>query len=177
MLEQLTLWITKAMVAAWLSIGTIVGVTPKDIAKAIAQASIEKPLFIGLDGARRTAALMTAVGVYESGYKQIAGDCKNKPPGWPGCGIEDGSAPTSFCFAQVHFPDGVERVKGYTREELMADPLKCARAGREIMRDSIKIDPDEPLKSYAGTSGPARKRFELAKKLFKSVEWIYQCDD
>lgn len=178
MVEQLTAWTLKAMVAAWLSVGTIVGVTPKDIATAIAVASNEKPLeFEGGDNVRRTAALMTAVGVFESGYKQIAGDCKDKPPGWPGCGKEEGSIPTSFCFLQVHFGDGVERVKGYTPEELMRDPLACARAGREIMRDSLKANKNEPLFSYAGTAGPARKRYELAKKLYKNVEWIYRCDD
>lgn len=169
MLEALNVWVSKAMVAAWLSIGTLVGVTPKDIAAAIAKASFEKPLFVGEDGPRRTAALITAVAVFESGFKQIAGDCKDKPPGWPGCGKEEGSKPTSWCFLQVHFIDGVEKVKGYTPEDLMTDPLACARAGREIMRDSIKVDPKEPLKSYAGTSGPARKRFDLAQKLFKTV--------
>jgi hypothetical protein len=127
---------------------------------------------------------MTAVGVFESGYKQIAGDCKGRPPGWPGCGKDAGSqqradaqGPTSFCFLQVHFDDGVDRVKGYTPEELMRDPLACARAGREIMRDSMKTNKVDPLLTYAGTSIQARRRYELAKKLYKNVEWVYRCDD
>lgn len=191
MVEQLTAWVLKAMVVAWLSVGSMVGVTPKNIASAIAIASNEKPLeFEGDENVRRrrTAALMTAIGVFESGFKQIAGDCRDKPPGWPGCGKEEGSQPTSFCFLQVHFIDGVDRVKGYTPEELMRDPLACARAGREIMRDSIaahkkrlKDDPSdavtEPLLHYAGTGPQARRRFELAVKLFKTVEWPYRCDE
>jgi hypothetical protein len=195
MLEQLTIWTGKAMIAAWLSIGTLVGITPKDVQNAIAVASLEKPLpFEGVDAVRRTSALITATGVFESGYNNKAqGDCKDKPPGWPGCGKTDDSKPTSFCFLQVHFIDGVERVKGYTPEELMADPLACARAGREIMRDSIEVSKKEkkrleglgrgdewtfePLKAYAGTSSAARKRFDLAVKLFKTVDWPYRCDD
>lgn len=195
MLEQLTIWTSKAMVAAWLSVGTLVGITPKDVRDAIATAALEKPLYDGPEGARQTASMMTAVGVFESGFNnQAKGDCKDKPPGWPGCGkAENDSKPTSFCFLQVHFIDGVERVKGYTPEELLASPLACARAGREIMRDSIKANAaekkrleelgkldewnDEPLKTYAGTTSPARRRWELAKKLFKTIEWTYRCED
>jgi hypothetical protein len=192
-MESLTVWTLTAMVAAWLSIGKMVGITPKDVAKAIAVASTEKPLPFENEADRRTASFMTAVGVFESGFNnQAKGDCKDKPPGWPGCGKEDDSKPTSFCFLQVHFIDGVTRVKGYTPEELMADPLACARAGREIMRDSIEANKkerdrlrdlgrvdewiNEPLKTYAGTSSPARKRFDLAVKLFKEVPFSIRCD-
>jgi len=175
------------MVTAWLSIGKLVGITPVDVALAIAQASIEKPLYEGPEGALRTASLLTAVGVYESGFDNKAkGDCKDKPPGWPGCGKDNDSVPTSFCFLQVHFIDGVTKVKGYTPEELMADPINCARAGREIMRDSllehkkrIKENPEavsEPLLQYAGTGTQARRRFELARKLFKDVPYSIRCD-
>jgi hypothetical protein len=178
MLEQLIVWVGKAMVVAWLSVGTLVGITPKDVRDAIAVASLEKPLFEGVDGARRTAALITAVGVFEGGYNnQAKGDCKNRPPGWPGCGKTADTQPTSFCFGQIHFADGVEKVKGYTPEELLANPLSCARAMREILRDSIKISPKDPLRSYAGTSGPAAKRWDLARKLFREVTWDYRCDD
>jgi hypothetical protein len=177
-MESLTVWVLAAMVTAWLHVGKLVGITPKDVAKAIATASTEKPLPFKDEADRRTAALITAVGVFESGYNnQAKGDCKDKPPGWPGCGKkENDSVATSFCFMQVHFPDGVERVKGYTKEELLADPLACARAGREIMRDSLAADPKDPLKSYAGTSSQARRRFELAQKLFKDVPYTIRCD-
>lgn len=177
MIESMTAYVLAAMAMAWTLTSPIMGITPKPIAVAIATASNEKPLFEGEDGPRRTAALMTAVARYETGFRQIAGDCKDKPPGWPGCGKEEGSKPTSWCFLQIHFGDGVERVQGYTSDELMADPLKCARAGREIMRDSAKNSPKgEPLLMYAGRSGPARLRFELAQKLFKLVPWTVRCD-
>lgn len=186
-MESLTVWVVASMVAAWLSIGKIVGITPKDVAEAISKGSIEKPLYDGSDGARRTAALISAVGVFEGGYNNKAkGDCKDKPPGWPGCGKSDDSKPTSFCFLQIHFADGVERVKGYTPEELMADPLACVRAGREIMRDSllehkkrVAANPEttsEPLLQYAGTGTQARRRFDLALKLFKEVPYTIRCD-
>lgn len=170
--ESLKVWVLAAMTTAWLHLGPIVGIRPVEIAQAIAVASFEKPVFAGSDGALKTAALLTALGVYESGYRQIEGDCKDKPPGWPGCGKleRDTARPTSFCFLQVHFPEGVEKVKGYTPEELMRDPLACARAGREIARDSVKGNKDEPLKSYAGTSGPAARRWELALKLYRDVK-------
>lgn len=120
---------------------------------------------------------MTAISRFESGNRQIPGDCKDKPPGWPGCGKDASSHPTSFCFMQVHFADGVEKVEGYTPEELMADPLKCARAAREIIRKSLLASPkDEPLLQYAGRSSAARLRYELAQRLFKSVPWNIRCE-
>lgn len=188
MIESLTAWVKAAMIVAWLFVGKIVGITPTDVAAAFAKASAEAPLYEGEDGARKTTALLTAVGVFESGFNNKAkGDCKDKPPGWPGCGKEPDSKPTSFCIGQVHFADGVERVKGYTPDELMADPLNCARAMREILRDSIKAhtqrlkdNPNdqvtEPLLNYAGTGTQARRRFDLARKLFKEVPWNIRCD-
>lgn len=179
MIESLTAWILAAMAMAWTLTSPIMGITPKPVAAAIAEASIEKPLFPGEDGPRRGAALMVGIARYESGFKADAkGDCKDKPPGWPGCGQKSNdSVPTSFCFMQVHFDDGVERVQGYTREELLTNPLSCARAGREIIRDSAKNSPKgEPLLQYAGRSREARTRFELAQKLFKVVPWQIRCD-
>lgn len=146
-LEQ---WVLKTMVKAWLSIGTIVGITPKDVASAIAQASAEKPLFTGGGGARQTGALMTAIGVFESGFNNKA--------------VGDGG--TSFCFGQIHLPDGAKTAEGWTADELMADPLKCARSMREILRRSIKISPvGYPLLHYAGTRKTATARFKLAREL------------
>lgn len=177
MIESLTAWVVAAMLVAWSLTSPIIGIAPRDIAKAIAQASDEKPLYQGDEGSRQTSALMTAISRYESGHRQIPGDCKDKPPGWPGCGKDASSQPTSFCFMQVHFADGVEKVEGYTPEELLSDPLKCARAGREILRKSIKASPSsEPLLQYAGRSSAGRLRYELAQKLFKQVPWNIRCD-
>jgi hypothetical protein len=172
-LEQ---WVLLAMAKAWafdvhgvLQEKFLPGSTPSDIAASIATANAEKPLFAGEEGPRMGASLMTSLGRFETGFRQVAGDCKDKPPGWPGCGKE-GTHPTSFCFLQIHFEDGQEKVEGYTREELMTDPLKCARAGREIIRQSLKESPaDFPLLRYAGTKAAAKVRFDVAKRLFHEV--------
>ena len=179
MIESLTAWGLATMLIAWSLTSSIVGITPKPVAAAIATASIEKPLYQGENGARETAALMIATARFESGFDAKAkGDCKDKPPGWPGCGkAGNDSVPTSFCFGQLHFAEGVKTVEGYTPEELLSDPLKCARAMREVLRASIKASPtSEPLLQYAGRSKEARTRFELAQKLFKMVPWNIRCD-
>lgn len=180
-MQQLTAWVLSAMALAWSLTSKIPGPTPKDIAEVIAQANVEKPLFAGPDGTREGAALMTALSRFESGNRQVAGDCKDKPAGWPGCGKVDVAAapPSSFCFMQIYLPNGAKTAEGWTGAELMADPLKCARAAREIIRASIKASPPgEPLMQYAGSKAKGRTRFELAQKLFKLVPVPpIQCED
>jgi hypothetical protein len=176
MIESMTAWVVAAMAMAWTLTSKIPGDTPKDIAAAIATASVEKPLFANEIGPRETASLMTGTARYESGFRQVKGDCKGLPPGDPRCG-KDGTTPTSFCFMQVHLPDGAKTAEGWTGEDLMTDPLKCARAAREIMRLSIKVSPaGEPLNSYAGDPKKGDTRFQLAKKLLKLVPWMIRCD-
>lgn len=171
MQQALTAWILAAMTLAWTLTSKLVGPTPSDIAAAIATASIEKPLFSGGDGARQGAALMVAISRFESGNRQVPGDCHGLKPGDARCGKLDAEhAPTSFCFMQVHLPNGAKTAEGWTGAELLADPLKCARAAREIIRRSIKASPaDVPLLQYAGTRRLAGQRFDLAKRLFREV--------
>jgi hypothetical protein len=156
----------------------------------MAKASIEHPLFAGTNGERESAAMMEGIARYESGNRQVAGDCKDKPPGWPGCGKEPGArlgepnGPTSFCFMQIHLgsdPTALKKtVEGYSAEDLMADPLKCARSAREIIRRSILSSPaGAPLLSYAGGDRKAAAlRWDLAQKLYKTVPEIpIKCDE
>jgi hypothetical protein len=164
---------------------------PRDIATVIVQASIEHSLFSGTDGDRQSAAMMTAIARYESGFRQVFGDCKDKPAGWPGCGKDPGArvgepnGPTSFCFMQIHLGDTpaaaatAKTAEGWTYDDLMKDPLKCARAAREIIRKSILASPPgQPLLQYAGHANMAKTRWELAQKLFKSVPEIpIKCDE
>lgn len=176
MIESMTAWVLAAMAMSWTLTSKIPGDTPKDIAVAIATAATEKPLFADETGPRETAALMTGTARYESGFHQVKGDCKGLPPGDARCG-KDGTTPTSFCFMQVHLPDGAKTAEGWTAEDLMADPLKCARAAREIMRTSIKTSPaGSPLTGYAGDAKKGDTRFLLAKKLMKLVPWMVRCD-
>lgn len=189
-MQALTAWILAAMALAWSLTSKIPGPMPKDIAEAIAKASIERPLFAGPTGDRQSAAMMEGTARYESGNRQVAGDCKDKPAGWPGCGKEPGArlgepnGPTSFCFLQIHLGNDPthlgKTVEGWSAEDLMNDPLKCARAGREIMRKSILSSPaGDPLLNYAGGDKKASKlRWELAQKLYKGVPEIpIKCDD
>lgn len=184
-MQALTAWILLAMALAWSLTSKIPGPVPPDIAKALAEASIERPLFAGASGDRQSAATMEGIARYESGNRQVYGDCKDKPPGWPGCGKDAGArlgepnGPTSFCFMQIHLPNGAKTAEGWTGEDLMKDPLKCARAAREIIRRSILASPaGEPLLQYAGTAREAKRRWDLAQKLFKLVPEVpIKCDD
>jgi hypothetical protein len=156
------------MQLAWTLTSPIAGAAPEPVAKAIAAAATDKPLFAGPRGAEETAALMVAVARYESGFRQVAGDCKGKPPGWSGCGKLEVAEhpPQSFCFAQIHLPGGARTAEGWSGDELMGDPTKCAVAMRELLRASIKVSPaDVPLLRYAGTASAAKLRFSLARKL------------
>ena len=171
MLELLIAWVLAAMAAAWTLTGVkVFPAVPRETAAAIAVASLEKPLFAGEEGARKTAASMVGIARYESGFQQLAGDCVGLKPGTIRCGSE-GTKPTSFCFMQVNLPDGAKTKEGWTAEELMQDPLKCARAAREIMRGSIKENSAQPLKQYAGDAKKGETRFSLGWKLFEQVAW------
>lgn len=171
-----------------------IGPMPSDIAKAIAEASLEKPLFSGVSSdpdsaARMSAATMTGISRYESGNRQVPGDCKGLEPGDPDCGNDAKlrargkdpaqHPPQSFCFMQVHLPDGKKTAEGWTGAELMADPLKCARAAREIIRKSMLASPGgQPLLQYAGRAKEAKTRWDLVQKLYKLVPVVpIKCDD
>jgi hypothetical protein len=147
------------------------------IAQAIETAATESPVFKGEDGWKLTAATMIGVSYHESGFRQLHGDCKGLPPGDPRCGKE-GTTPTSFCFMQVHLPDGARTKEGWTGEDLMTDPLKCARAGRNALLASIKESPvDEPLLRYAGgDTRMARTRWQAAKRLVHQLPYASAVD-
>lgn len=178
-------YVVALMAKAWALTSAISGATPRDIATAIETACFEKPLFSGTDGWRMCDAFMTAISRYESGNRQVVGDCKGLKPGDPDCGNNTKLSarhldpaqhpPQSFCFMQVYLPDGKKTAEGWNGADLMADPLKCARAAREIIRASISRGPaNEPLKLYAGRSASGSLRFDLAKQLFKLVPWSGQ---
>jgi hypothetical protein len=187
-MQQFIAWIITGMALAWALTSKIPGAIPKDIAEAVATAASEKPLFAGADGDKKSAALMLGISRYESGNRQVPGDCKGLPPGDLDCGNDaklrsrgldpEQHKPQSFCFMQVHLPNGSRTVEGWSGADLLTDPLKCARAAREIIRVSIKTSPnDEPLLRYAGGNHNAAKlRWELAQKIFKGTPTLIKCD-
>jgi hypothetical protein len=188
-MQALIAWILAAMAVAWSLTSKIPGPVPKDIAEAIAKSVIEKPLFSGGSGERQSASMMLGIARYESGFRQAYGDCKGLPPGDADCGKDAklrarglnpaDHPPQSFCFMQVHLPNGQKTAEGWTGEELMQDSLKCARAAREIIRQSIKTSPSgKPLLQYAGKAREAETRWELAQKLYKTVPEVpIKCDE
>jgi hypothetical protein len=181
-MESLVVWILAAMATAWSLTSKLPGPVPKDIAQSIAKYALKKPIFKGESGARKTAALVIGTARYESGFRQVAGDCKGLQPGDPRCG-KDGTTPSSFCYLQVFLPDGQKTKQGWTGDDLMKDIDKCTEAGIEIMRDSVSASPrdengdaTEPLKNYAGDSAKGMTRFRLAKKLIAEVPYNIRCD-
>lgn len=125
-------------------------------AEAIAAASSEAPLFAGPSGAAETAALVVAVGEYESHMKPDAeGDCV-KPNGVAVDSVSGvcpaGSKPRSLCMLQV----GVSNLRSLnlTTEEIRTDIDVCIRAGLRLMRISFGVcrtaPIDERLRHYAG---------------------------
>lgn len=167
-----TAYVVALMAKAWTLSSAVMGRTPEPVADAIQIANTEKPLFIGVDGWRLGSSLFVGIARWESGFLADAmGDCKGKKPGEPTCG-KDGSVPDSWCFMQINLPNGAKTAEGWTGPELNADPLKCARAAREIIRCSIKGSPaGVPLLQYAGRASAAKLRMQLAHDVFSAVPW------
>lgn len=151
-------------------------------AAAIARAASASPLFAGESGERRTAAVLVAVGTFESSLvPDAAGDCG---PGHTKANgtCEEGAKAHSFCLLQVN-----ESNLAYartTRAEILADVGVCVRTGLMLMRDSFRICRREPesdrLSWYAGGGGTCgvsadarskgRHRMALARRIYETVE-------
>jgi len=177
---DLSAWVLKAGLFASTHTGGAVAVPlPANFATAIANESIATPLFAGADGDRQTAALITSLAWFEGGNNPAAiGDCKIPDPDvahWHPC--TEARIPQSFCALQIHLPGGAKTVEGWTRADLLADPVKCVRAGLRIIKASIAADRSGTcsLCFYArGTdNAEARKlsghRMALAHRIFAEV--------
>jgi hypothetical protein len=158
----MTAWILTLMIALqphapWLS-------TYPETADAIARASIAEPLFAGKDGPARTAALLVAIGWFESRFQADA----------------VGDHGRSVCLVQIG--ESNFKALGVTRETMLTSVATCIHAGITMIRESMaacKARPlDERLGHYAaGGNGcsneggltASRHRMLLAKRLFASV--------
>lgn len=178
---DLAAWVAKAALFASTHTSMIPGPPvplPANFADAIANESIATPLFTGADGDRQTAALVTSLAWFEGGNNPAAiGDCKIPDPDtthWHPC--VEARIPQSFCALQIHIPGG-KTVEGWTRTDLLTDPVKCVRAGLRIMKASITGDRSGtcPLCLYARgrDTSEARTlsghRMTLAHRLFAEV--------
>jgi len=153
---------------------------PLAYAGALADEATASPIFVGPDGAERTAALALALSWMEGGNNPAAiGDCKIPYPEndgkWHPCTTD--RIPQSFCALQVHLPGGSHTAEGWSSADLLTDPVKCVRAGLRIAKVSIVADPTGscPLCMYAGgavntvTRRLSENRMQLAKKLLKEI--------
>lgn len=176
---DLSAWILKAALFASVHTGGTVPVPlPPAFADAIAAESIAAPLFTGADGDRQTAALVASLAWFEGGNNPSAiGDCKipDPHPGWHPCTAA--RIPQSFCALQVYLPGGAKTAEGWTGADLLADPVKCVRAGLRIVKASIVGDRSGtcPLCLYARGRDTAEARILsghrmlLAHRLFTEV--------
>lgn len=136
------------------------------VVEAIAdRVEIEQPLFVGDESRLKTSALLVSVAWREGSLGgHVEGD------------HIDGK-PTSFCTMQVNLSPGARTREGWTGPELRDDPAKCVAVGFRMLRESIHVDPKNPVSFYA--RGPrwqtaearriSRDRMALAMRLVRDV--------
>ncbi len=137
------------------------------LAEAIAtSAEAEAPLFKGDEDRRKTSALLVAIAFRESSLRADA------------VGDHVAGKPTSFCAFQIHLPFGAKTADGWSGDDLVEDPQKCALTAIRMIRQSMRMCAAHPLAFYA--SGPAgcenaraqrisRDRMAIAQRLTRDV--------
>lgn len=90
-----------------------------------------KPLFKGKDAELRTAALLTSIAFYESGFRKDVDD-----------GRARGDNGRSWCLMQInigngHVIVGDAEMKSWTGKDLVKDRKKCFAVGLETIRLSL----------------------------------------
>ena len=100
----------------------------KDMSIAIQNS---KPLFQGKDVELRTAALLTSIAFYESGFKKEVDDGRSRG--------DDGR---SWCLMQInignnHVRVGDDTMRSWTGKDLVKDRQKCLAVGLEMIRLSL----------------------------------------
>jgi hypothetical protein len=157
---ELAAWVLAAMVS--LEASPPWAETYAETAEAIADVSLEAPLFPGEHGPLRTAALLTSLAWFESRFDPRA----------------VGDHGRSVCLVQVHASN--HAALGVTRDELLEDPRTCLRAGLEMIRRSFAVCARRPLEERlghyaAGKAGcdrglrESRHRVGLARRLAKGA--------
>jgi hypothetical protein len=123
------------------------------------------PLFKEDGDRRKTAALVVAVAFREGSLRaNVVGDFVN-------------GAPTSWCTAQINLSPGQKTLEGWTGPELRDDPEKCITVSLRMLRQSVRIDPENPIAFYARGPGwksdaarrISRDRMALARRLLKAA--------
>ncbi len=94
---------------------------------AMADAALENPVAQGDDGPRLTMGYEVAIAWFESANISSA--------------IGDGHA--SYCWGQIYLPNGAHTREGYSGDELLSDPVKCARVVVRLVKTSIQLGPSD----------------------------------
>ena len=129
----LAAWILKVMLdqepnAPWKD-------TYQSSADVIAQSAIDEPLFVGEDGARKTASEFLSIGWFEGRFNPRAEgdrDCSKRDAAGKCVG-----APHSLCMFQVS--DGNFGWLHTSRDKIMGDFKECVRAARVMIRQSHTV--------------------------------------
>ena len=124
--------ITKAALIAWGLTASLVASggarkLSSSILAAMADAALENPVASGEDGPRVTMGYQVAIAWFESANGTMV--------------IGDGHA--SYCWGQVYLPNGARTREGYTGDELVRDPAKCAKVVVRLVKTSIQAGPPD----------------------------------
>lgn len=104
----------------------------ESIAQDMAQAIQEsKPLFTGKNAEVRTAALITSIGLYESGFRKEVDE-----------GTVRGDGGRSWCLMQINLgsgtvPVGDDVMRSWKGKDLVKDRKKCFKVALEMVRLSM----------------------------------------
>lgn len=133
-----------------------------------------KPLFNGPNAEQKTAALLTSIAFFESGFRKDVDNGKVR-----------GDNGRSWCLMQLnigngHLSTGTPEVKSWTGLELVADRKKCFIAGLEVLRASMGrcSSLSDAGKISAYTSGKCAEdektsmhRWRFAQRIMSNHPW------
>jgi len=155
--------ISKAALIAWGLTASLVASDgarklSSSILSAMADAALDNPVVSGDDGPRVTMGYEIAIAWFESANGTLL--------------IGDGHS--SYCWGQVYLPNGAHTREGFSGDELVRDPLKCAKVVVRIVKTSIQAGPaDCPMCFYARgrvteeARRLSRHRTDLIKRLLE----------
>jgi hypothetical protein len=156
---------TKAALIAWgLSASLVASQNQRSLSQRVlegmADAALSNPVVDGDEGPLVTMGYEVAIAWFESGHR--------------GNAIGDGHA--SFCWGQIYLPNGARTREGFTGDDLVNEPSKCARVVVRLVKASMANGPSDcELCFYARgrVSDEARRisahRTDLVHKLLTTV--------
>jgi hypothetical protein len=138
----------------------------KDIAQDVFEVlndKAEEPLFPGVDGRLRTAALLVGVARAESGF--------NKDVDLGLGAYSRGDSGASWCILQINIGQG-RTVEGWSGKDLVKERKKCIRASLRAMRDSFKMCSYLPESRWLTAYAAGNCKSEHGQKAAKYRYWL-----